>query len=390
MFEGPDVAVRRFTARSGAGSASVKTQLHVAPGETKGKATIVARKLPVVRPGFPMMTVSTRIEAAFDATGPLTRVGLLVYDGFIDVLEAKAGNAARQIPPDDGVTYVDPKGRRAAAKTSADGRTAWVPRDFAIGMRLEDPVRVRGPSADMDWSGAVVVRRIGDGKPTAEGALSTSSGYVGLVGNDFDISQGRITLPAEGDLDPYIDLVATADTEEAIVTMSVRGRVSRPTLDLQSDPPMDESDIFALLVTGHSDAEGAEEGEFTAKAASLLAAFENPALQQRLRDTIGVDRVGVGFGETIDQPIVTVGKRLTRKVSVEAAYHHNAPIDENQAEVRLEYRFRPPRWSVETYFGDRAEGGIGLWWRRSFGGPAKPDEPKKSKRRKEQARRERN
>ena len=142
---------------------------------------------------------------------------------------------------------------------------------------------------------------------------------------------------------------------------------------------MSESDIFALLLTGHSDATEAQDGDFSAKAASLLAAFENPALQKQLRDKVGIDRVGVGFGDTVEQPIVTVGKRLNRKTYVEASYHHNAPADENQAEVRLEYQFKPPRWSVETYFGDRAEGGVGLWWRRRFGGPKPEPKPKKRK-----------
>ena len=74
----------------------------------------------------------------------------------------------------------------------------------------------------------------------------------------------------------------------------------------------------------------------------------------------------MGFGETVDQPIVTVGKRVNEKLYVEAGYHHNAPRGVNEAEVRLEYRFAPPRWSVETFFGDAAQGGVGLWWNRRF------------------------
>jgi autotransporter translocation and assembly factor TamB len=388
-LQGPDIALRRFTARSGDGSTSITAKLHVAPGQTKGEATVIARKLPVVRPGLPMMTVSTRVEAGLDATGEMTKIGLHVHDGFIDVLDTKAGNAAERIPPDDGVTYVDPQGQRAAAKEAKKGREPWIPRDMELGIRFVDLVRVRGTTADMDWGGQLrVVRRTG-AKPKAEGELSTNSGRVTVMSNDFDISYGRITMPPHGDLDPFVDIVATTDTEEALVTMTVRGRVSRPALRLKADPPMPESDIFALLLTGHSDATEAQDGDFSAKAASLLAAFENPALQKQLRDKVGIDRVGVGFGDTVEEPIVTVGKRLNRKTYVEASYHHNAPEDENQAEVRLEYQFKPPRWSVETHFGDRAEGGVGLWWRRRFGGPKPEPKPKdKEKRRKETARKD--
>jgi autotransporter translocation and assembly factor TamB len=368
---GPDVEIERFTARSGEGSLSITAALHVAPGETKGDATVIARKLPVVRPGLPMMTVSTRIDVDLDATGEMTQLALVAHDGFIDVLDLKAGNAAQAIPEDDGVTYVDAKGRRQAVKGTEKARTPWIPRDLALTVRLADLVRVRGASADMDWGGQVKVVRRAGAEPTATGALSTNAGRVSLLGNDFAIDHGKITLPRHGELDPYIDLVATTDTEEALVTMRVQGRVSRPSLRLRSEPQLPESDIFALLLTGHADAAEAQEGDFSAKAASLLAAFENPALQQQLRRTVGIDRAGIGFGETVEQPIVTVGKRITRKVYVEASYHHNAPPEENEAEVRLEYRFKPPSWSVETYFGDAAAGGIGVWWRRRFGRPAK-------------------
>jgi len=216
--------------------------------------------------------------------------------------------------------------------------------------------------------------------PRATGEFGTEGGRVSLLGHDFEIESATIRFPETGELDPFIDMVATTDTSEATVTMHVRGRVSRPQLELRSEPPMPESDVFALLITGHADASQTDQKEFSAKAASVLAAVNNPALQRHLRDTIGIDRVGLGFGDTVDQPIVTVGKRVNDKLYVEAGYHHNAPRGVNEAELRLEYHFAPPRWSVETFFGDAAQGGVGLWWNRRFASrgqrqaesPAKP------------------
>ena len=105
---------------------------------------------------------------------------------------------------------------------------------------------------------------------------------------------------------------------------------------------------------------------------SLLAAFQNPVLQRELQDSLGIDRVCVAFGDDVDQPIVTVGKRVSRRVYVETQYHHNAPKDDNTAEVQLEYSIKPPHWTIETYFGDAAEGGLGVWWRKRFGGGKRP------------------
>lgn len=365
-LDGPDIALERLTARSADGTASASAHLHLAPRATKGSAELTTHELPVVRPGLPAMRLDLRVRAELDATGDVTSLALRADRGFLDVLEMSPLAAAEPIPADDGVTYVDARGLAAQAKATQEAREPWLPRDVAFSLVLDDPLRVRGPSADMDWNGRFTLLRRTDAPPQATGEFRTEGGRVSLLGDDFEIERATIRFPETGDLDPFIDLVATTETPEATVTMILRGRTSRPQLELRSEPPMPESDVFALLVTGHADASQADQQEFSAKAASVLAAVNNPTLQRHLRDTIGIDRVGLGFGDTVDQPIVTVGKRVSDKLYLEAGYHHNAPRGVNEAELRLEYRFAPPRWSVETFFGDAAQGGIGLWWNRRF------------------------
>jgi translocation and assembly module TamB len=241
-------------------------------------------------------------------------------------------------------------------------------------VKLADPVYVRGPQANMTWRGSVEVERSAGEEIRATGAVVADRGRVNFLGRDFIVDSGRVTLPEQGDLDPYIALTAVTQTEEGAVTIDVHGRASRPELRLSSDPPLPESDVFALLVTGSSggaDKEG-EGGAVEAKAASLLAAFQNPVLQRELQDRVGIDRVGVSFGDTIDQPIVAVGKRVSRKIYLETRYHHNAPEFENNAEVHLEYSIKPPAWTVETFIGDAAKGGVEVWWRKRFGRPREP------------------
>lgn len=366
-MNGADFVLERLRARSADGTASAQASLHLEKGKTRGSATLEAHALPVVRPGLPAMRLDLRVAAELDATGEVTEVAVRASDGFLDVLQVSPLAAAEPIPADEGVAYVDVEGlreqRKAARRESAEH---WLPEDVAFSLVLDDPLRVRGPQADMDWNGRFELLRRPDVPPQARGAFRTEGGRVSMLGDDFDIESATIRFPETGELDPFIDLVATTDTSEALVTMIIRGRVSRPQLELRSEPPMPESDIFALLVTGHADADEANDKELSAKAAGVLAAFNNAALQRQLRDKVGIDRVGVGFGDTVEQPIVTVGKRVNDKLYVEAGYHHNAPRGTNEAEVRLEYRFAPPRWSVETFFGDAAQGGVGLWWNRRF------------------------
>lgn len=370
-MDGPDIVLETLRARSAEGTASATASLHLEPGKTRGEATVTARKLPLVRPGLPAMRLDLRVRAEIDATGDVTSVALRADQGFLDVLEVSPMAAADPIPEDDDVVYVDAQGlaaqrKQAKREAKADAKEPWLPQDMAFSLVLEEPLRVRGPQADMDWTGRFALTRRPEMPPHATGMLRTQGGRVSMLNHDFDIETATIRFPEEGDLDPFVDLVATTETPEATVTMLIRGRASRPQLILRSEPPMPESDVFALLITGRADADEADDKEFSAKAAGVLAAVNSPALQRHLRERVGVDRVGLGFGESVDQPIVTVGKRVNDKLYVEAGYHHNAPRGVNEAEVRLEYRFAPPRWSVETFFGDAAQGGVGLWWQRRF------------------------
>jgi hypothetical protein len=44
------------------------------------------------------------------------------------------------------------------------------------------------------------------------------------------------------------------------------------------------------------------------------------------------------------------------------------PRRSNKIEARVEYEFKP-HWSVETFFGDAAVGGLDVFWRKIFGSP---------------------
>ena len=84
-------------------------------------------------------------------------------------------------------------------------------------------------------------------------------------------------------------------------------------------------------------------------------------------------------GDTVEQPIVAVGKRVAPKLYLETRYHHNAPMGENRAELHLQYEIKAPSWSVETFIGDAAMGGVELWWRKRFGRPRAPKEKRPRK-----------
>lgn len=204
------------------------------------------------------------------------------------------------------------------------------------------------------------------------GTLDAERGTFELLSNQFTVTRGVVTIPPGNDVIPFIDLIATTQIDEYEITASIKGRVTRPEFHLTSVPAADEATIFGMLVSGTSNP---EQGPNAAKqAASVLAAFSNPALQRKLSEKVGVDKVGLSFGETASQPILTVGKHLAKDVYVETQYQFGAdPSDPttNKAQVDLRYRFAP-QWSLETYFGDAPAGGLGVFWGRSYDVKTKP------------------
>ncbi len=378
-----DVRLTRFSARSGAGRARGTGRLHLEPGATEATVDLRIEGLAIVRPGLPLMKLTTRATATLDATGSTTDVEVVVRKSTLDVF-TESMTAPQALPDATGVVYLDARGRADAKASTAgdpqDPREPLLPPDMNVRLVLADPLYVRGPQANMTWRGKVEVTRRGDADIRAEGALVVDRGRISFLGKDFVIDSGSLTLPEQGELDPYIALTAITQTPEGTVTIDVHGRVSRPELRLSSDPPLAESDVFALLVTGSSS--GAKDGggaDVEAKAANLLAAFQNPVLQRQLQDRLGIDRVGITFGDTVEQPIVAVGKRVAPKLYLETRYHHNAPMGENHAELHLQYEIKAPSWSVETFIGDAAKGGLELWWRKRFGRPRAPKEKRARK-----------
>ncbi len=373
------IDVRRLHLRSAGGSVDGSGHVGFTDGAgMRGNVSLKIDQIPIRSPGLPRMAFTGKVDTQLDATADRLGVGVTVARARVDVFTSKI-KAARPIATNDHVAFVDldaaPDDETAAGDTSAPpppppqtdtGRTV------RVRVELTDPVAIVGPSIDMTWGGEIETTTSPSGTTAADGALEAARGGFALLGNDFDITRGTVTLPEDGSNVPFLDLAATTTVDGVDITATIRGALPKPELVLSSSPAMSQSEVFTILVTGSADTADADPDEVEAKAAGVLAAMTNPALQQQLNDTLHVDKVGVGFGETTDQPVLTVGKRINRKVYAETQYHHNAPKTKNRAELRVEYDFAP-RWSIETFFGDAAAGGVDLFWGRAFDRPAKSE-----------------
>ncbi len=352
------------------------SKLELSSGRGKGAAAGAARlgsggrlaarlrlalvRFPFVRPGLPEGTIDSRIEMDLSLDEESTAAELSLSETEVRLLTQTALRAPRSVHDMDNVVFV---GEQSAEEPSGQSGSE----KMELSLEVSDSLLIEGPDVMMRWTGGATLAIDGE-ESEASGGIRLTSGRFVLLGNDFRVEQGVLTLPGSGGGMPYIDLTARTETSEASVLVTVRGRVTRPDLVLESDPPLTQYQILTLLLTGRTDAGegGADEDKVRANAVSLLLAFDNTGLERELREKLGIDRISLGVGESVDEPILTVGKRIGDRLYVETEYHHNAPQDENSTTAGVDLSIAR-NWVLETFYGDAQKGGIDLFWIKRFG-----------------------
>lgn len=374
------VEVESLVVRGGNGTLSSSAKLDIgADGALKLVADATISKFPLARPGLPQMQIDGKVKArvASDAEG--TDVDVTVANTEV-LVTGYSVRAPKAIPDNVNVRgkrgeLVRPIDVKQFKKEQKAAAGEVDPRTLALKIKLADPIRFTGPVMQMEWSGAIAVDQSPEAK-SVTGKLKADEGKFDLLGNRFVIESGEVTLPeGEVTIDPFLNVVAATQTEVARVRVTIRGRASRPQLIFSSEPSLPQQQILTLLVTGTTDASEANQQKVLAEAATLLVLAENPALANFITRSTGLDYVGVSFGDSATQPILTIGKHVNRKIYAETSYKHNAPMRANRVEASVEYELTP-RWTIETFFGDAAVGGVDLWWRKLFGAPRPPPPPK--------------
>jgi outer membrane protein OmpA-like peptidoglycan-associated protein len=344
-------------------------------------------RFPVVQPDVPIGLVDATLDAVVKA-GP-GDLGVSLTLGGVDAqLTSERVPRASAIPTNAGVRFVD--WMRGASER---GGAASVDR-FALDVALADPMRVHGEGSELTLDGRFALERLGPVVRVDGGLDVQPGGNLTMFGHRFDVRGGQFTL-AEGHLgrtaeagpdgapdaapkalpgEAVMNLVTRGLAQDTHVLLKVQGPAARPSLVMVSVPPLPEYQILTLLILGRLDVVDDRNGEVRREAAALVNRFHNPGLKRQLFDRLGVDKVGLGFGSSVSQPIVTVGKQVTRTLYLETTYRVNAPPDQNEREGRVEYQLSP-HWALNTVFGDAAEGGLGVFWSTRFGGPPPPAPP---------------
>jgi translocation and assembly module TamB len=212
-------------------------------------------------------------------------------------------------------------------------------------------------------------------KPILFGRISANQGEIQFFGNQYTITRGEVSFFNPSKIEPVIDLDLETRVRGVTVNMNFSGPMNRLDVSYRSDPPLQSSEIVALLAVGRAPGSGITPNLPSAtQNQALLQPGNNTLLGQavsapfntQLQRLFGVSRIKIDpelTGVTnIPQARLTVEQQLSRDITV--TYITNLNRTQQQV-VRLQWDFSKD-FSVLAVRDENGVFGVDFLWRKRF------------------------
>ena len=216
------------------------------------------------------------------------------------------------------------------------------PKDISSAERLSDDVVIIGAqqSSDTPWSlssqihltlgervhlygfgfegrlGGKLLLQDQPGQLTrATGEINVPEGRYRAYGQRLDVEHGRLLYTGGPLSNPGLDLRCVRHINEVTAGLNVKGSLTKPQLELFSNPAMGETDALAYLLLGRpiENASG-EEGAMMSQAVLALGLIGGDRLARSLSERFGLDEMRVESSDTGEQASLVIGHYLSPKL----------------------------------------------------------------------------
>mgnify|MGYP001564565896 FL=1 len=178
-------------------------------------------------------------------------------------------------------------------------------------------------------------------RPIIVGRVEAIDGEIYFRKNRFKVISGRVDFTDPERINPVFDIQALSKVRNYQINLNLTGTLERFNLTLVSDPPLNETDILALLTVGKTTEElaGAEQAVGTTEAASFATGQVQDVIEERLQEAMGFERFQVdpyySSSKASAGPRLTVSKRFWED-SLYVTYSTNLATTEDQL-LQIEY-----------------------------------------------------
>ena len=139
-----------------------------------------------------------------------------------------------------------------SARTPAAGSNSLANMNLDILIQTAPDVALQSKVAESIQADASLRLRGTVASPALLGRVNVSQGEVLFFGNKYTISRGAISFFNPSKIDPILDVDLQTKARGVDVTLTVTGSPSNLGMTYRSDPPLEFSDIVALLATGRT------------------------------------------------------------------------------------------------------------------------------------------
>ena len=226
-------------------------------------------------------------------------------------------------------------------------------------LQAEAELRVRGTAA----------------KPTLLGRMIVNQGEVQFFGNKYSINRGEIAFYNPAKIEPVLDMDLETRVRGVLVTINFTGPLSKLNVSYRSDPPLQSTEIIALLAVGRAPGTNSSlaSGQ-TVASQSFASTGTNTLLGQavaapisgRLQRFFGVSKLKIDPQLTginaVPQARLTIEQQVSRDVTL--TYITNLS-QANQQIIRVEWDISR-NWSVVALREETGAFGIDFFFKKRF------------------------
>lgn len=243
---------------------------------------------------------------------------------------------------------IQPKDITNAVRTSQDevivGQAEQSPTErfevmSTITLTLGDRVSVDASGLTGRLTGSVTIRSGYDAITRGTGELSVANGVYLAYARKLDIQRGRLIFSGGPIDDPGVDLRAQKEFPDVTAGVNVRGTLQQPRMSFFSDPPMPQSQIVSLILSGSA-------SQATQSASNAALGQGAALLASQVGSRVGLPDVSLETDPLANETSLVLGRYLTPRLYVS----YGVSLTETLNTLKMRYTLGD-HWVVRTELG---------------------------------------
>ncbi len=235
-------------------------------------------------------------------------------------------------------------------------------------------VRVQSALAQQIQAEASLRLRGAATNPALLGRINITQGQLTFFGNKYNINQGSISFFNPVKVEPIVNIDLQTRERGIDVTLTVAGPMNKLNVTYRSDPPLQFSDIVALLATGRApisnpstaarETSAAQGWQQMGASALVSQAIANP-ISGRLERFFGISRIKIDptlTGLTNPQARLTIEQQVTPEITFT---YITDVAQANPQVIRIEWSINR-QWSAVALRDENGLFGMDLYYKKRF------------------------